>query len=76
MLVLAIKAAMDAPAPSWRYAVAVLCKCHAEGCRTVEAFCARSERHRQRGPVRTGSVRDYTQREYTRDELMRLVDRI
>lgn len=47
-----IAAAIDdttiAPAPSWRYAMAIIVRCIREGCKTLEAWDDRADAHRNK----------------------------
>lgn len=83
MIPLAIRATLDAPRPTWTYAVAILSRCLREQCLTPDAFHARTAAHRakraQQAQTRRSAplpAQQYTQREYTREELDQLFEPI
>lgn len=81
MIPLAIRATLDAPRPTWSYAVAILSRCLRERCLTPDAFHARTAAHRakraQQAQTRRSAqvpAQQYTQREYTREQLEQLFE--
>ncbi len=86
MIPLAIRATLDAPRPTWSYAVAILSRCLRERCLTPHDFHARTAAHRakraqqaQQAQTRRSALvpaQQYTQREYTREQLEQLYEPI
>jgi DNA replication protein DnaD len=78
VLCAAIRAAADAPRPTWRYAVAVLARCLSEGVLDAEGFARRSRQHAERREEKPAQVnfQRYTQRVYSKAEMERLIEPI
>jgi len=70
MLEAAILATAAAPSPSWRYMIAIMRRCSAERCLTLQDWEQRNAAYQRRAPAgRTVTAQQYKQREYTEAEL-------